>query len=641
MDFETSTATNQEQLVIALERVKGCLLARLGDDVAVASAETNPPTLDALRDTFGLSPFESDLLLLCAGVQLDSTVRLLCAQSHDDANRPYPTFGLALAVLPDAHWSALTPTAPLRYWRLVDVQPGPGLTDSELRIDERILHFLAGVQHMDEQLLGFVSQVSADLTAVATQYEIAEQIVTTWAQQSASRAPLVQLCGSEHFGQLAVASTVSQLTALTLYRLDVHLLPTTPHELDILQRLWEREAALSGLALVVDAHALDATDAQRNWALRHFAESLKTPLIIMASERRLDWERPTLTYDVAPPNSAEQRALWRDALGSTATTLNGAVDQLVSQFQLNPPSVQAAVWQLNGSDAAETVLWQACRTQARPRLDDLAQRIESQVGWDDLVLPERELATLHTIATQLRQRRTVYETWGFAQKSPRGLGLSALFAGPSGTGKTLAAEVLANELRLDLYKIDLSQVVSKYIGETEKNLARVFDSAEAGGAILLFDEADALFGKRGEVKDSHDRYANIEVSYLLQRMEAYRGLAILTTNMKQALDTAFLRRLRFIVNFRFPDAEQRVLIWQHIFPAQTPTQGLDATKLAQLNVAGGNIRNIALGAAFNAAAAGEPVSMAHLLEAARAEYVKLDKTLSSAEVRDWGVRDEG
>ena len=199
----------------------------------------------------------------------------------------------------------------------------------------------------------------------------------------------------------------------------------------------------------------------------------------------------------------------------------------------------------------------------------------------------------------------------------------------------MAAEVLANELRLDLYRIDLSQVVSKYIGETEKNLRRVFDAAEDGGAILLFDEADALFGKRSEVKDSHDRYANIEVSYLLQRMEAYRGLAILTTNMKDALDTAFLRRIRFVVSFPFPDAAQRAEIWRRIFPPETPRRRLDLDRLARLNVTGGNIRNIALNAAFLAADAGEPVRMPHLLRRRAGEYAKLEKTLTEAEMRGW------
>jgi SpoVK/Ycf46/Vps4 family AAA+-type ATPase len=268
-------------------------------------------------------------------------------------------------------------------------------------------------------------------------------------------------------------------------------------------------------------------------------------------------------------------------------------------------------------------------------LDDLAQRIEPVADWDDLVLPEAQRLLLREIASHVRQRTTVYGTWGFSTKGARGLGISALFAGASGTGKTLAAEVLAHELRLDLYRIDLSSVVSKYIGETEKNLRRVFDAAEAGGAILLFDEADALFGKRSEVKDSHDRYANIEVSYLLQRMEIYRGLAILTTNLKSALDAAFLRRIRFIVQFPFPDAVQRAEIWQRIFPRRLPAENLDMNKLARLNVTGGNIRNIALNAAFLAADAHEPVRMTHMLRAAYTEYAKLEKPLTEAEIGGW------
>jgi SpoVK/Ycf46/Vps4 family AAA+-type ATPase len=278
-----------------------------------------------------------------------------------------------------------------------------------------------------------------------------------------------------------------------------------------------------------------------------------------------------------------------------------------------------------------------CRAQARPKLGDLAQHIEAAATWEDLVVPDLQRSILQEIAMHVRQRRQVYETWGFASKTTRGLGISALFVGVSGVGKTMAAEVLANELHLDLYRIDLSAVVSKYIGETEKNLRCIFDAAEEGGAILLFDEADALFGKRSEVKDSHDRYANIEVSYLLQRMEAYQGLAILTTNIKDVLDTAFLRRIRFIVQFPFPDSAQRAKIWRRIFPKAAPTEGLDADKLAQLNIAGGNIRNIALKAAFIAADAGEPIRMQHLLRAARHEYANLEKTLTSAETKGWDI----
>jgi SpoVK/Ycf46/Vps4 family AAA+-type ATPase len=234
---------------------------------------------------------------------------------------------------------------------------------------------------------------------------------------------------------------------------------------------------------------------------------------------------------------------------------------------------------------------------------------------------------LRLLSAHARHRVTVYEEWGMRMGRTTGLGSTAVFAGPSGTGKTLAAEVLANDLDLDLYRVDLSAVVSKYVGETEKNLRRVFDAADHGSAVLLFDEADALFGKRSEVKDSHDRYANVEVSYLLQRMEAYRGLALLTTNMPESIDTAFLRRVRFLVTFPFPDEAMRVELWRRAFADETPTRGLDVLALAQLDVAGGTIRNIAVNAAFLAAEAAGPVTMEHVLRAARIEGGKLGRPM--------------
>jgi SpoVK/Ycf46/Vps4 family AAA+-type ATPase len=351
--------------------------------------------------------------------------------------------------------------------------------------------------------------------------------------------------------------------------------------------------------------------------------------------------RPAVVVEVSRPTSDEQRQLWHTALGEHAPRLNGQVDAITGQFDLAIPAIQAASIEAIGrlrsapdSDVGDLV-WQACRIQARPGLDNLAQRLDPGATWDDLILPEPQCELLRELAAQVRQRHVVYQRWGFGEAVRRGLGISALFAGPSGTGKTMAAEVLANELQLDLYRIDLSAVVSKYIGETEKNLRRVFDAAESGGAILLFDEADALFGKRSEVKDSHDRYANIEVGYLLQRMEAYSGLAILTTNLKGALDTAFMRRLRFVVHFPFPDVEQRAALWRRAFPSRAPTDELDVDKLARLTVSGGNIRSIVLNAAFLAADHQEPLQMRHLLRAAQVEYAKLEKSMLGAEIDGW------
>ena len=343
------------------------------------------------------------------------------------------------------------------------------------------------------------------------------------------------------------------------------------------------------------------------------------------------------------PTPAEQQAAWRETLGDEAAD---NPERLAGQFNLDLPAIHrmasvALAKRLKDepSPVMRERLWSACLSRTRPRLEKLAQRIEPKATWDDLILPEEPLRLLHEIAAQVRQRSKVYDEWGFRRKMSRGFGISALLAGESGTGKTMAAEVIANELNLDLYRIDLSAVVSKYIGETEKNLRRVFDAAEDGGVILLFDEADALFGKRSEVKDSHDRYANIEVNYLLQRMEAFRGLAILATNMKSAIDQAFMRRLRFIVNIPFPGTAERRLIWEGAFPRAdrlkelpgTPMEELDYDQLTKINLAGGSIQNVALNAAFLAARTGSPVTMPLILEAACTEFRKLDKPVSKTD----------
>jgi hypothetical protein len=613
-----------------------------------ASSMPSPSALETLCKIFNLTPFERDLLLLCAGVELDSSFAALCARAHGDASRAQPTLSLALAALPDAHWSALTPAAPLRSWRLIEVGNGPILTQGSLRIDERILHFIAGVQHPDDRLTGLVEQLSPNAEIAASHSALAERIAASWSRNNQHDGlPVVQLCGS-HLGDLrTVAVGACAHLGLRVCALAAQFLPVGPSELDGLMRLWEREAMLTGAALLLECQEVEANDAPRTAGINKVIEGLRSPLFVSSAEARRSPRRASLTYYVRNPTAVEQRDLWRRAFSSNEINLNGEVDQFVSQFDLNLSKIQSAFTQVMGqkllSESGDdetsfdfgSSLWDACRVQARPKLDDLAQRIEPAATWNDLVLSDTGLQTLREVAVHVRRRMTVYQTWGFATKGLRGLGISALFSGVSGTGKTMAAEVLASELRLDLYRIDLSAVVSKYIGETEKNLRRVFDAAEEGGAILLFDEADALFGKRSEVRDSHDRYANIEVSYLLQRMEAYRGLAILTTNLKSALDTAFLRRLRFIVDFPFPDASLRAEIWRRIFPHETPTENLDAVKLAQLNVAGGNIRNIALNAAFLAADANEPVRMKHLLRAAENEYMKLERSLSDGEIRGW------
>ncbi len=603
---------------------------------------SSPPALDVLCRQFGLSSFERDILLLCAGVELESSFLSLLASLQGSATRSYPTFSLALAALNDPHWSALTPASPLRRWHLIEVEAGMSLTSSLLRIDERVLHYLAGVQHLDERLAGMITPVESHLEAVPSHRVLAEKLASAWSRfEGTSRLPVIQLCGDDIQAKRSIASCACSILGMNLYSLSARLIPSAPGDLDIMIRLLERDSVLSSMALYLDCEDIDQSNLSQ--LIRHVVDSARCPIIISNRSRRSGFESPVVTMDVARPSKKEQRELWMKVAGKAALSLDGQLDVIISEFDLNPQEIRNAWAEASdglkpGASNAEGItdlLWDSCRCQARRHLDDLATRIEPIAVWDDLILPQSQRRILKDIAAHVRNRAIVYGDWGFSRKISHGLGISALFSGASGTGKTMAAEVLANELGLDLYRIDLSSVVSKYIGETEKNLKRVFDAAEQGGTILLFDEADALFGRRSEVKDSHDRYANIEISYLLQRMEAYRGLAILTTNMRGSIDPAFMRRIMFSVQFPFPDQIQRAEIWRRMFPKDAPRKGLDVDKLSRLNVAGGNIRNIALYAAFLAADEGGAIEMKHLLHAAHVEYAKLEKPLTEAEVGGW------
>lgn len=621
---------DQAGLGCALDRILTLLQLRGRDASALPVTDAAVPTaLQTMCTRFELSPFERDVLLLCAGMELDSRFAEACAQGGE---RPgYPSFALALAVLPEPHWSALAPSRPLRRWRLLTLAHGDTVASSALRIDERILHYLAGIPCDDQNLTGFVVAMreTAPLpTWVAIAAENAARALRTGAR--------VALGGRAPADRAAAAGAALCMAHLRPWLLRVGDIPGGAVERETLALHCNRETLLTSSGLFLQADGVDAAEAMRLAA--PFLARVRSPLVIDAGEVGAPEGLAAVRVALPEPTVAARRAAWRAHLGPAAQRMNGRLDAVARQFRLDTPTMTAAGAALRQlaeelhEDELERALWRVCREHARRSMEHLATRIEPKADWESLVLPDAQLQILRQLALQLRHRTTVLEAWGFADKYSRGLGLTALFAGGSGTGKTFAAEVLAETLDLDLYQIDLAGLVSKYIGETEKNLKRVFDAAEDSGAVLLFDEADALFGKRTEVKDSHDRYANIEVSYLLQRMEAYRGLAILTTNMRHAIDTAFLRRIRFIVEFPFPDAAHRARIWRGVFPPGTPTDGLDNERLARLNVSGGVIRNIAMHAAFLAADANLPVGMSHLLEAARVEYGKLERPLSSSEL---------
>jgi AAA+ superfamily predicted ATPase len=625
-------AANQAFLVAEFVRLKQ-RLSRDASPAAPAQALPrlpSPPAIDTLVETFGLSTFERDLVLLAAGVEMDADLATLCARARGDASRPWPSFGLALSALAAPHWSATSPVRPLRRFRLLEVDESSGLAQGRIRIDERVLHYLAGLNYLDPRLAPVLRSVGDPSLMGDEQAAVAARVLRGL-EAGNGRLPVVQLEGDDAPGQEDVAARAAAGLGLRLSVLAARDLPESAYDAGALCSLWEREAGLLSSALLIECGA-DAPSP----AVSRFVERVGG-LVFLSAARPGNPRRPSLRFTVRRSSQGEQKRLWSLALGPAAAGANGELDRVSAQFRFSARTISetAAALVAAPEGSAKESLWSTCRSLAPARLDELAQRIEPSAGWDDLILPDAQKRSLQLIAAHVRHRLKVYDDWGFAEKSPRGQGISVLFAGESGTGKTMAGEVLARELGLDLYRIDLSAVVSKYIGETEKNLRRVFDAAEDSGSILLFDEADALFGKRSEVKDSHDRYANIEVSYLLQSMEAYRGLAVLTTNRYAALDSAFHRRLRFVVQFPFPDAEQRAAIWRGVFPAAVPLGRIDFDKLSRLNVSGGNIRNIALNAAFFAAEAESELSMAHLLRAARSEVAKRDRPITEVETRGW------
>ncbi|WPB55030.1 ATP-binding protein [Xylophilus sp. GOD-11R] len=642
------SALNQRLLVAEFTRLKGRLepgsphVADGADQqVAAVRAElaalSQPSAIDSMAEAFGLSSFERDLLLLAAGVEMDARLAALCGEATGDARRPWASFGLALQHLRDPHWSALSPRRPLRRWRLVDVESGASLATAKLSIDERVLHALAGVDYLDPRLEPLVRPVPAPDVMAPAHAEVCDALSSGLSQRdSPLPLPLVHLYGPDRHGGEDIAAECAARLGLQLWAIDSTRLPGSASELADFIVLCEREALLGAGAWFID-----------------FADELPPPAALHAVQRLHgvvflwsfaghDWDRfeaslrPVLAYAVEHPSRSERRALWQEALGADAPALATMVASAAAQFQFSTRTIgdKAAALAASGPPDGDA-LWAACRGAMPGTLGGLARRIDSSASWSQLVLPEAQMQSLRQIELHMRHRHTVYDEWGFGAKGARGLGISALFAGESGTGKTLAAEVLAHALNLTLYRVDLSAVVSKYIGETEKNLRQVFDAAENLGAMLLFDEADALFGKRSEVKDSHDRYANIEVGYLLQRMEAFQGLAVLTTNHRSALDPAFTRRLRFVVLFSFPDQSQREAIWRASFPPQTPTSAIDWGRLARLDVTGGTIRNVVMAAAFLAAEKATPVGMSHLLRAAQLDAAKREKPLTGAQTRDW------
>lgn len=586
---------------------------------------------DEISTIFYLTEFERKILLLCLCVELDSNLAKHCARFNNQQQLA-PTFYMVLTLFTDNHWDALSPQRPLRFWRLIEFDAEQSVLHTALRVNERILHYIFGDNSIDSALFPFIIPTSNLLIAESLENRDTINIAKLihYAIENQTDLPIINLIGDDPRYQYAVAQTVCKQANLQLLTINIAALPTDVIQLDKICCLLEREAILSNSVYYFINESSSA--------IQFILERLNVICFLTNKKLLNSHFRTTHTFELNKQLVVDKTSLWQDLLGEKFVLAESSLPKLMNRFCLSTQQLYEisqefiAVVDETKPASVEPLLWQLFREKASKHLDSLVDIVKPRASWQQLILPQQQLDALREIVDSVNVATTVQKQWGFGNGAKRGMGLSVLFTGPSGTGKTLAAEVIANELALDLYHVDLSALVSKYVGETEKNIKKVFDTAQGSGAVLLFDEADALFSKRHEVKDSNDRYANLEISYLLQKMEGYSGLAILTSNLKSSLDTAFMRRLRYIVHFPFPSMQQRESIWRNVFPKQTPLENVDYKKLAALNISGGNIFSIAIKAAFAAASQKQAVDMKHIHEAAKSEYTKLEKSLTELQI---------
>lgn len=592
-------------------------LARVEAEADAAEAAGADLRLRRLARSFGLDAFDVELLLIALAPDVDPRFERLYAYLHDNVSRRRASTGLALelcgAPVASGERRRLGPLGALCRHRLVAVEEPehPFLTRS-LRVPDRVTGHLLGDDTPDPH----VHAVDADYTAVALgDVDLLARAIRLGARLVYLREPL---------GGAGLSLATAALAQLAMPAVALDLTRLGPDgDVEELMGRAAREAGLGDGAVV--AGPVEALAGRDVAAVRAVAEAQARVVVIGSSGWDPRWSRETpLILEAPVPAPRETEALWRRALGSEVVVPP-------SQFRLSPEQIgrAATAARLQAGAAGRALHVEDLRAGARAQnaagLERLARRIEPRVAWPDLVLPPHVAAQLSELVARVRQRHRVLDDWGMAGGSSKGHGVKALFAGDSGTGKTISAEVVAGALGLDLYVIDLATVVDKYIGETEKNLDRIFAEADRVNGVLLFDEADALFGKRSDVKDAHDRYANVEVAYLLQRMELFEGLAILTTNLRSNLDEAFARRLDAIVDFPMPEEDDRARLWErHLSPGVPRSGDIDVAFLARaFRLSGGNISNVAMAAAYMAADADRAVTMADLIRATEREYRKL------------------
>jgi len=616
--------------------------------------------LPQLAHLFALSSFELQMVIICLAPELQCKYAKLYAYLQRDITRKKPSVNLALNLLCLTQEEMLAARtyflsqAALFKGRILQVvedprSPRPFLLSRVLELDDRIVYFLLGAQTLDERIESFSELVypQVSLGEVSLPIELKTRLLSlSWnhlgkSNERSSRL-IYYLHGPYGSGKQSLAEAICRELGTPLVVSDLEELSNGERHFEDTLRLVFREALLQPAPIYLKGfHCLLDEEGKHLSQLRILARTIKefSWLTLLAGERT--WEpaglfdhNTVLTVELPIPDYTARSELWKAKIdGEYQLSQQVDLEELAVKFRFTSGQIRDALVaaqnlaRLRKPDEPEIMmqdLYRGCRAQCNQKLGRLAQKIVPRYTWEDIVLPGDVLQQLYAICDQVKYRYLVYGEWGFDRKLSLGKGLNALFSGPSGTGKTMAAEILVNELQLDLYKIDLSSVVSKYIGETEKNLSKIFGEAESSNAILFFDEADALFGKRSEVKDAHDRYANIEVGYLLQKMEEYEGIAVLATNLKRNMDEGFLRRLHFVIEFPFPDENHRYQIWRRIFPPEVPTgDDIDFHFLARrLNMSGGSIKNVAVNAAFLAASNSRILTMEHLIAAANRELAR-------------------
>jgi hypothetical protein len=620
------------------ESLQAEIIRLLKNERALWKKEFNP--FVKLSHQFPLSNLEEWIIFLSICLEAEPRIHHFLADHLVIFNKNHITFRLLSYFIADSQQKLIDLDSILFHENLIyiDKRSGLYLIDSALRLSESLLNFLFDIHNVDPKLSMLTKAQADDLPSdfLLENYPKLRQRFTDKQQEQT----LHLLLGQDESLQEMLATQLIQPLAKKITVITVNQLPNSTLDLYQCLQLLRQHTLLNNHFYCFNFHQINEKDVnEKEWlitTLVSYSYQLLLGLCIFISQHDFFSSAPGLIkWDIETPNPQQWKTVWKYFLAEHYTYFADELDKVIAQFELTIYQIKTIVALLpkrllekKTKPERQALLWNLCRTHARKAMLHWASLVKSKAQRHAIVLPDTQKKMLEQLIAQVQNRFLVYHTWGLANKEKRGLGITALFYGSSGTGKTMAAEVIAERLHLDLYRIDLSQIVSKYIGETQKNLQQVFSLAEKSGAILLFDEADSLFSKRSSVKETRDRYANMEVNYLLSRMENYRGLSLLTTNLKDNIDSAFLRRFRFVIEFYYPNQSQREQLWRKLFSYQPACKTIDCKKLSAIDINGASIRNVLINAAFLAAQHKETLTLSHLKEALQQEFLKLERPLN-------------